>query len=327
MGEIFVSYSDKDQEYGKNLVNELQTEGYDVLWNSDPSSSQTYQGGITEQLQRAKAVIVLWTPNSLQSSKVLSEANIAFGNGKLISILSNDLSISDLPVLSGTAPHKIDDRMMIRKALHSLGVPPSDKAWLPIDITKFERLIKHDVAGNVAMDIDYAEGKFTRDKGWHFEIYFDDTPNDDTFPGTRMAEFYIKFEEAIHWSWCFGDNNKIPGWHYGWLLFNDLIKGIAEIDQLTMNDDKPYVNKGYYNEVWEIMKKAADEFQSAKIPTHEIPPAIADYLIMTVLAMGDSNNISEEAALAIIKRMENMLDDWRHGRPPFQEHNGLFKLN
>ena len=78
-----------------------------------------------------------------------------------------------------------------------------------------------------------------------------------------------------------------------------------------------------YDKAWEILKIATADFKAAGIPDHEVPPAAADYLVMSVLALGMSEGTSEIAVETIIKRMEAMLDDWRNGRPPFTEFNGL----
>ena len=75
----------------------------------------------------------------------------------------------------------------------------------------------------------------------------------------------------------------------------------------------------YYDKVWEIMKLATDDFIAAGIPKHEIPPALADYLILSVLAMGRENGLSEQAAEAIIERQKNLLEDWRQGKSPFDK--------
>lgn len=75
--------------------------------------------------------------------------------------------------------------------------------------------------------------------------------------------------------------------------------------------------KSHYDNVWEVLKDATHILQGREIPLYEAPPAIADYLIMSVLAMGRANGVSEQAALAIIERQLNLLNDWRMGNPPF----------
>jgi hypothetical protein len=66
-----------------------------------------------------------------------------------------------------------------------------------------------------------------------------------------------------------------------------------------------------------VMQKTAKMFRDAGIPDHAVPPAIADHLMMVTLALGRSSGLSYQAGEAIIKRMQNMLEDFRLGRPPF----------
>ncbi len=323
MGKVSVLYSNLDAEIAETLIEELSGAGYGV-----DAANPFERGNPIENLHKARAIIIIWTKAALQSRNIVRLAKAAHEEGKLVSIVADGIAVSDLPLPHDKSPClKIGDRTGVRRALHSLGIQ-SGEAGCPIEVTVFERLVNYDVAGNVCLDLDYVEGDFTREEGWHFEVFFDDMPNRDTFQNTRISELYLKHEGGIVWSWYMGKEEEEPGLHFCWLLLNDLMQGIADIDQLEPGDDKPYTKrKDPYDRVWDIMKKATTEFKSARILDHEIPPALADYLLMSVLAMGNENGLSEQAALAIIRRMENMLDDWRHGRPPFQENNGTAKLN
>ena len=108
----------------------------------------------------------------------------------------------------------------------------------PILISKFERLKKHDVAGGLAMDCDYMEGTFSRAEDWSFEIYLDDKPMTEHFR-TRITELYLKAGGVPQWWWeASDDQDKRPEWHYGWLIFQDLMHGISDINQLKSDDHK-----------------------------------------------------------------------------------------
>ena len=80
----------------------------------------------------------------------------------------------------------------------------------------------------------------------------------------------------------------------------------------------PEQKKNHYDSTWEILKNATDEFQAQDIPLAETPPAVADWLIMSVLALGQKEGISELAAITIIQRQLNLLEAWRKGEPPFE---------
>ena len=72
-----------------------------------------------------------------------------------------------------------------------------------------------------------------------------------------------------------------------------------------------------YDRVWEVLKMAVEEMKRSEIPDHEMPPAVADFLVYSLISMGKANNVSEEAVETIIERMRRTLEDWRFGNPPF----------
>jgi len=66
-----------------------------------------------------------------------------------------------------------------------------------------------------------------------------------------------------------------------------------------------------------VLQKTVAMFRRAGVPDHAVPPAMADHLMMVTLALGRSNGLSYQAGKAIIQRMQNMLEDFRLGNPPF----------
>jgi TIR domain len=243
MSDIFVSYAKSDIKEAKSFIKQLETEGYSVWWGKKLIPGKSLQHQIDEQLNNAKVVIVLWISDAVDDD-ALSVANKAFAEEKLLPLFSNEVDISKLPV-----PHNelytlsINEVEAIREVLSQHGAKPIGNPWKPIIIDEFTRLKKYDVAGGLAMDCDYAEGRFSRDKYWNFEIYFDDEISNMTFLNTRLSEFYIKCDGLIQWSWSAGNDDSKPDWHYGWLLFHDLINGIEEINSLKTGDKKPYTSK------------------------------------------------------------------------------------
>ena len=95
---------------------------------------------------------------------------------------------------------------------------------LPIEIARYDRLTKN------GLDCDYVTGRFTRDLEFHFQIYFEDEPNEYTYKDTRISEMYIEHGGAIQWSWAGPPLDKEPDWDYGQLLLADLLEGIAFTD-------------------------------------------------------------------------------------------------
>lgn len=76
--------------------------------------------------------------------------------------------------------------------------------------------------------------------------------------------------------------------------------------------------KSHYDNAFEVLTNANYTFQERGIPIPEVPPAVADYLIMFILAVGEIEGNAEQAVLAIIERQLALLDAWREGRLHFK---------
>ena len=83
-----------------------------------------------------------------------------------------------------------------------------------------------------------------------------------------------------------------------------------------MSDDEADYEADY-DRIWAILMPISDECATQGIPKTSIPPVLADYLILSVLALGLKSGLSEVGAEAIIARMQDRLEDFRNQRPPF----------
>ena len=124
MADIFVSFSKKDRALAQHVQRLLTWHVYGVWsWLTKiPSEDKD-----TTQVQaEAKATIVIWTPNSIQSTLVIAEATRAKQQGKLIPLKSNELPYSSVPALEGKEliAGDLDDRSGLFDALDKLGVTP-----------------------------------------------------------------------------------------------------------------------------------------------------------------------------------------------------------
>jgi TolB-like protein len=82
--DIFISYNREDVATAQVYRDSLAREGYDVWWDATLHSGEAYDQVTEEALRTAKAVVVLWSPRSVNSRWVRAEASIADENGTLV---------------------------------------------------------------------------------------------------------------------------------------------------------------------------------------------------------------------------------------------------
>ena len=82
--EIFLSYSREDRAVAQRFVDAFAREGLEIWWDNSIRSGDTFDEAIDAALRSAKVVVVLWSPKSVASRWVRSEATIADRNGTLM---------------------------------------------------------------------------------------------------------------------------------------------------------------------------------------------------------------------------------------------------
>ena len=83
MADIFVSYARADKARVAPLVAALEAQGWSVWWDPEITPGQEFDGQISAALDAAKAVVVVWTPTSVDSRWVRGEAREAADRGVL----------------------------------------------------------------------------------------------------------------------------------------------------------------------------------------------------------------------------------------------------
>src|SRR5262245_62971413 len=73
MADIFVSYAKTDRALASKLVAMLEAEGWSVWWDTSLGAADLYRDEIMKQLAAARAVIAIWTPNSIRSDWVRAD--------------------------------------------------------------------------------------------------------------------------------------------------------------------------------------------------------------------------------------------------------------
>ena len=88
MTDIFISYSRKDVAMVSKLARTLEASGYSVWWDmSGLFGGQAFDEVIQHQLSTAKCAIVVWSPDSVRSKWVRSEASFADDRGILLTTI------------------------------------------------------------------------------------------------------------------------------------------------------------------------------------------------------------------------------------------------
>jgi hypothetical protein len=101
MADIFISYSDADHALALKLSAFLEAEGWSVWWDKSLGDADLYRDEIMKQLAAARAVISIWTSNSIRSDWVRAEAGTAKREGKLIPVKTPDVAYADIPLPFG----------------------------------------------------------------------------------------------------------------------------------------------------------------------------------------------------------------------------------
>ncbi|MGH8063070.1 MAG: TIR domain-containing protein [Pseudoxanthomonas sp.] len=86
MADIFVSYSRQDRERVAPLVAALEAHGWSVWWDPDIAPGEEFDSLISRELDAARTLIVVWTPQSVESRWVRGEARDAADRGVLVPV-------------------------------------------------------------------------------------------------------------------------------------------------------------------------------------------------------------------------------------------------
>ena len=110
MSDIFISYTKTDHALALRLAAFLEAEGWTVWWDNSLGAADLYRDEIMKQLAAARAVITIWSPNSIKSDWVRAEAGRAKADGKLIPVKTPEVGYSDIPLPFGEMTRRMLDR-------------------------------------------------------------------------------------------------------------------------------------------------------------------------------------------------------------------------
>jgi TIR domain len=126
MADIFISYSKTDHALAVKLSAFLESEGWSVWWDKSLGAADLYRDEIMKQLAAARAVITIWTANSVKSDWVRAEAGRAKADGKLIPVKTPELTYTDIPLPFGEMhTENLESNELIRSAIVAQLAKPS----------------------------------------------------------------------------------------------------------------------------------------------------------------------------------------------------------
>src|SRR5262245_48663238 len=93
MADVFISYRKADRAKAEALHNALKIENLDVWWDEGLETGQTVDEKIQSVLEQAKAVIVIWSKESVKSDWVRAESSIGRERGILVPVMIEPVNI------------------------------------------------------------------------------------------------------------------------------------------------------------------------------------------------------------------------------------------
>ncbi|HLH11989.1 MAG TPA: SUMF1/EgtB/PvdO family nonheme iron enzyme [Methylovirgula sp.] len=87
MADVFLSYKKEDLPIADHIVAALRTEGFSVWWDDGLTPRTAWDAMLEKEIAAAAAVVVLWTPRSIGSDWVRTEAHYADDRGKLVPVM------------------------------------------------------------------------------------------------------------------------------------------------------------------------------------------------------------------------------------------------
>jgi TPR repeat protein len=93
MADVFISYRKADRPKAEALAKALKVENLDVWWDEGLETGQTFDQKIQSVLEQVKAVVVVWSKESVKSEWVRAESSIGRERGVLVPVMVQPVNI------------------------------------------------------------------------------------------------------------------------------------------------------------------------------------------------------------------------------------------
>ena len=117
MADVFISYKHENIDLVRIVASALSAEGFSVWWDDAITPRESWDSTLEKEIEEATSVLVLWTPQSVDSKWVRIEAHHGQKRGKLVPIR---LEACELP-LAFSLTQTLN--------LRGWGGDPSDAQW------------------------------------------------------------------------------------------------------------------------------------------------------------------------------------------------------
>jgi formylglycine-generating enzyme required for sulfatase activity len=94
MADVFISYKKEDFGLAERVITALRAEGFAVWWDDGLTPKAAWDAQLEREIAAAATVLVLWTPRSVVSEWVRTEAHYGLDRGKLVPVMLEACEIS-----------------------------------------------------------------------------------------------------------------------------------------------------------------------------------------------------------------------------------------
>jgi formylglycine-generating enzyme required for sulfatase activity len=93
MADVFISYKKEDFQLAERVIAALRAEGFSVWWDDSLTPKSAWDAELEREIAAAATVVVLWTPRSVVSEWVRTEAHYGHDRGKLVPVMLENCTI------------------------------------------------------------------------------------------------------------------------------------------------------------------------------------------------------------------------------------------